>query len=256
MRRLLIVGNWKMHKTASEATQFVESLSKLISSAVSADIVLAPPFTALPAVRTALAGDQRFALAAQDVFWEEQGAFTGEISALMLKDLGCQYVIIGHSERRRLFGDTDDGIRKKIAVALRHGIKPILCVGESLDDREGGRTETVIREQLLKGLAGLRSEEVEAVTVAYEPVWAIGTGRAATPDQAVTTHRAIRELIRQEWNLDIMSAFHILYGGSVTPQNVGAFLESDEIDGALVGGACLDPQSFATILRVAQTLAQ
>jgi triosephosphate isomerase len=171
----------------------------------------------------------------------------------MLRDLGCRYVIVGHSERRRLFGERDEDIRKKVRAALTHGLSPILCVGESLAEREAGRTESVITTQLTGGLAELTIQDLATVTIAYEPVWAIGTGRAATVEQAVAVHRSIRLFVETSWNSETASATRILYGGSVTPQNIESLLVSDGIDGALVGGACLIPDSFATIVRVAQT---
>ena len=170
----------------------------------------------------------------------------------MLRDLGCSYVIVGHSERRALFGERDENIQKKVLAALRYGLSPILCVGESLAEREAGRTESVVTAQLTGSLAGLTTEDLATVTVAYEPVWAIGTGRAATTEMAVTVHRSIRLFVEAGWNSEIASAIRVLYGGSVTPQNIESLLVSDTIDGALVGGACLDPDSFATLVRIAQ----
>jgi triosephosphate isomerase len=255
VRRLLIVGNWKMHKTASEAIDYVCRLSPLVPKTVEIEAVLAPPFTALQAVRDALAGDSRFALAAQNLFCEDQGAFTGEVSGPMLKDLGCRYVIVGHSERRQIFGEQDDLINKKVRAAVKHGLRPIFCVGESAADRDADRTDAVVIGQLLKGLADLRKDEATAVTIAYEPVWAIGTGRAALPEQAAVVHRTIRRKLADQWGSDAATAIRILYGGSVTPQNVESLLADDHIDGALVGGACLDPNAFATILAAAQARA-
>ena len=247
MRIPLIVGNWKMNKTASEAASFVRELLGRLTVDSNVEIVLAPPFTALESVRLALGPSSKIWLGAQNLHWEPQGAFTGEIAAPMLRDLGCAYVIIGHSERRTLFGEQDDTIRKKVAAALKHGLRPILCVGESLAEREANRTDAVVTGQLTAGLAGLSAQELSAVTIAYEPVWAIGTGRAATTDQAVAVHRAIRACIGSGWNTDAAGRIRILYGGSVTPQNAAALLSETEIDGALVGGACLKSDSFATI---------
>ena len=248
MRKRLVVGNWKMHKTASEARDFVRRFADLASPSPAVDIVLAPPFTALQAVAEISPGTL-FTLGAQNLFWEDKGAFTGEISAPMLVDLGCRYVILGHSERRSLFGERDEGINKKVLAALRHGLRPILCVGESLADRDGGRTESVVTRQLQAGLTGVSAEHAPSIVIAYEPVWAIGTGRAASPPQAKEVHSTLGELLRQHWGKG--ADVRILYGGSVTPENAGAFFAEPEVDGALVGGACLDPTSFATIIRLA-----
>jgi triosephosphate isomerase len=250
----LIVGNWKMHKTASEAVVFVRELTALLSPPQAVEVVLAPPFTALTAVSQSLGMPPRFGLGAQNLFWEDKGPFTGEISAPMLTDLGCQYVIIGHSERRQHLGETDDWVNRKVKAALRHGLRPILCVGESLAQREGGQTEAVVTSQLQHGLAGISAQDGRALVVAYEPVWAIGTGRAAIPEQAVQVHRRLRASLEQQWGPETGPAVRILYGGSVTPDNAKGFLTRPEIDGALVGGACLDPRSFATIVAFAPAL--
>lgn len=254
MRKPLIVGNWKMNKTASEAADFLRDLlTRLPAVAPNADVVLAPPFTSLEAARKALGPSSWISLGAQNVHWETQGAFTGEISAPMLRDLGCRYVIVGHSERRALFGERDETIQKKVRAARAQGLSPILCVGESLAEREAGQTESVITTQLTGSLAGFTAQDLATVTIAYEPVWAIGTGRAATTEQAVAVHRSIRTFVAARWGEATASAIRILYGGSVTPQNIASLLASDAIDGALVGGACLNPDSFATIVDIAQT---
>ena len=253
MRQRLIAGNWKLNKTASEAGAFVRQLTALVTPPATVEVVLAPPFTALSAVQGALSPARRFKLAAQDLFWEDQGAYTGEVSAPMLKDLGCDYVIIGHSERRRLFGDRDDGINKKVLAALRHHLGPILCVGETLAQRESGSTESVVTEQLTAGLSGLSKENLARVTIAYEPVWAIGTGRAATGAQAQAVHETLRALLVRTWGTEPAERVRILYGGSVTPANALQFLSAKSVDGALVGGACLDPDSFAKIITLAAT---
>ena len=252
MRRPLIVGNWKMNKTASEAAIFIRDLLTRVPASPHADVVLAPPFTALESARNALGPSPWIRLGAQNIYWETHGAFTGEVSAPMLRDLGCHYVIVGHSERRTLFGERDDHVQKKVRSALQHGLSPILCVGESLTDREAGRTESVVTAQLGNSLAGLPTQDLATVTIAYEPVWAIGTGRAATTEQAVAVHRSIRLFIETGWDNKTASAIRVLYGGSVTTQNIESLLTSDAIDGALVGGACLDPDSFATIISFAQ----
>jgi triosephosphate isomerase len=243
-----------MNKTASEAASFIRDLHERLPASPNADVVLAPPFTALESTRNAVGPSCWISLGAQNVHWEEHGAFTGEVSAPMLRDLGCRYVIVGHSERRALFGERDQDIQKKVRAALMHGLSPILCVGESLPERETGRTESVVTTQLTGSLAGLSSQDLLTVTIAYEPVWAIGTGRAATTEQAVAVHRSIRLFVETGWNSETASAIRILYGGSVTPQNIEPLLASDAIDGALVGGACLNPDSFATIIRLAQIL--
>jgi triosephosphate isomerase len=188
------------------------------------------------------------------MFWKDHGAYTGEISAPMLRDLGCRYVILGHSERRTLFGEQDEGIQKKVRAALAHDLKPILCIGESLFQREQGTTENVLRQQLKETLAGLSLQAMAAITIAYEPVWAIGTGKAATTDQAVAAHRTIRAFLADTWSPDIATATRIIYGGSVTPQNIDTLLQSDQVDGALIGGACLQVESFVTIGTVAELI--
>lgn len=253
MRKPLIVGNWKMNKTASEAASFIRDLLERLPASPNADVVLAPPFTALESASKALGPSSWISLGAQNLHWEQQGAFTGEVSASMLRELGCRYVIVGHSERRTLFGERDETIQKKVRAALAQGLSPILCVGESLAEREAGKTESVVTAQLNGSLAGLSQQDLATVTIAYEPVWAIGTGRAATTEQAVAVHRSIRSFVETGWNSTTAAAMKILYGGSVTPQNTESLLASETIDGALVGGACLNPDSFATIVRIAQT---
>ena len=251
MRTRFIVGNWKMNKTATEAVAFVHGLKQEVPKLEGVQVGFTPPFTALHATRDALAANPGFLLGAQNLHWEEKGAFTGEVSAPMLKDLGCEFVLVGHSERRQYFGDQDTWTNKKVLAALRHGLKPILCVGETLQERDTEHTDLVIERQLRAGLAGVDSPGLAAVTIAYEPVWAIGTGRAATPQQAVPVHRAIRRIVGELVGPEAAQRLRILYGGSVTPQNIADFLSCEEIDGALVGGACLDPLSFATLIKVA-----
>lgn len=244
-----------MNKTATEAAAFVRELAHRIPLSPAVEFVVAPPFTALDSVRAALGPSSPIQLGAQNVFWEDYGAYTGEISAPMLKALGCRYVILGHSERRRLFGEQDEEIHKKLRATLAHGLSPILCIGESLTQREQGETEHVLRQQLTGGLTGLSSQAMHGVTIAYEPVWAIGSGKAASVDQAVDAHRMIRAFLEDRWSADLAKATRILYGGSVTPENIGLFLQSGQIDGALIGGACLQAESFATIASVAQSIA-
>jgi len=251
VRTTLIVGNWKMNKTASEAARFVVELSRAIPNNPAVEIVLVPPFTALASVGTALGPASPFAVGAQNLHWEQQGAFTGEISGPMLRDLGCTYVLVGHSERRTLFGEQDGDVYRKVRSALINGLRPILCVGESLDHRTAGQTELIVNGQLAAGLANLTSEDLGRVIIAYEPVWAIGTGHAATTEQAATVHRTIRAHIAAGWNSETAARMRIVYGGSVTPQNAESLLSESEIDGALVGGACLKTESFATIALAA-----
>ncbi len=251
MRTRFIVGNWKMNKTATEAVAFVHRLTQELPRLEGIQVGFTPPFTALQATRDALGSNPPFLLGAQNLHWEDKGAFTGEVSGPMLKDLGCEFVLVGHSERRQYFGDQDAWTNKKVVAALRHGLKPILCVGETLQERDTEQTDLVIERQLRAGLAGIDGEGLGAVTIAYEPVWAIGTGRAATPQQAVPVHRAIRRIVGELGGPDSAQRLRILYGGSVTPHNIADFLASEEIDGALVGGACLDPVSFATLAKVA-----
>jgi triosephosphate isomerase len=241
-----------MNKTASEAVRFVRELAGALPKEPSVEIVLAPPFTALDAVRSVTTSASHLALGAQNLHWEQQGAFTGEISGPMLRDLGCTYVIVGHSERRTLFGERDDDIHKKVRSALANGLRPILCVGESLAERQLERTETVVNGQVSAGLAELNAQEMGAVTIAYEPVWAIGTGQAATTEQAVAVHRAIRAHVAAGWTTETAERIRILYGGSVTPQNAASLFSESDIDGALVGGACLKTESFATIVLAAK----
>jgi triosephosphate isomerase len=240
-----------MNKTASEAVTFVRDLSHRVPDLGDIHVGLTPPFTALQAVRDAMGPAPRYLLGAQNLYWEDKGAFTGEVSGSMLKDLGCQFVLIGHSERRQFFGDQDAWTNKKVLAAIRHGLQPILCVGETLEDRDAGKTDAVIQRQLCAALAGVEAQSLKTITVAYEPVWAIGTGRAALPDQAVPVHQMIRRTIDELSGSDIGHRVRILYGGSVTQKNIGDFLLDEEIDGALVGGACLDPASFATLISVA-----
>lgn len=251
MPRPLIVGNWKMHKTAPQATALVRRLAALAPKNARADVVLAPPFTALhisthPAAR-------RFTFAAQNMHWEIEGPFTGDVSAPMLKALGCRYVILGHSERRKLFGEDDTAINKKVLAAFRHRLRPILCVGESLAERRRGATARVVTRQLLRGLTGVPKNTGRMVTIAYEPVWAIGTGRAASPEQISAVHNTIRATLARAWGQAVAKQIRILYGGSVTAVNAGRFLALPGVNGALVGGACLDPGSFARIIAVAES---
>lgn len=253
-RQRLIVGNWKMHKTVPEARDFVEQLAGLLpkSPPAGVTIIIAPPFTALAAVAAAIKS-LPIGLAAQDAHWEDLGAFTGEVSVPMLKDAGCRYVIVGHSERRRHFGETDATVKKKVAAVLRYGLRPILCIGETWEQRSSGQTEQVLSGQLAEALSDVEKDRAADVVVAYEPVWAIGSGRPATAEQARDAHRHIRATVTALWGQEPGERVPILYGGSVTPDNIRDFLALREVDGALVGGACLDPAQFAKILAIAQT---
>ncbi len=237
-----------MNKTASEAAALIRDLRERVPASPNADVVLAPPFTALESARNALGLSSWISLGAQNVHWETHGAFTGEVAAPMLRDLGCRYVIVGHSERRTLFGERDENIQKKVRAALRHGLSPILCVGESLEEREAGRTESVVTAQLNGSLAGLTAQDLATVTIAYEPVWAIGTGKTATPEMAQGACAFIREQLRERLG-PVAAEIRIQYGGSVNPGNAVELLSQPDIDGALVGGASLDPDDFARIVR-------
>jgi len=248
LRKPAIVANWKMNKTIAEALQFVAECRTLLKDIPvnNVDIVLSPPFTAIKAVVDAV-GNDNIHVAAQNLYWEEKGAFTGEISAPMLTDCGCKYVIIGHSERRQLFGETDEGINKKIRRAIHSGLSPLFCVGESLMQREEEETFGVIRDQVEKGLNGLSEEAVNSILIAYEPVWAIGTGKTATAEQAEEVHGFIRSILRETYGRNVSESVRILYGGSVTPENIGGLIREHDIDGALVGGASLKAESFVKI---------
>ncbi|MEO2069520.1 MAG: triose-phosphate isomerase [Desulfurobacteriaceae bacterium] len=246
MRRLLIAGNWKMHKTVPEALDFVRELKKVVEDVNDRDILICPPFTALYPVSNEIIGTN-IKLGAQNMYFEEKGAFTGEISPLMLKDVGCSYVILGHSERRHIFGETDELINKKVLSAIDHGIIPILCVGEKLEEREAGETEKVIEKQVKEGLKSV-SKDSDFV-IAYEPVWAIGTGKTATPSLAEEVHQFIREVLASMFGKEKANSVRILYGGSVKPENAEGLLKMENIDGALVGGASLKAESFAKIVK-------
>jgi triosephosphate isomerase len=248
MRRPILAANWKMYKTASEAAAFAEAFLPLVRDAEGVDIVLAPPFTALDRVARLLEGSN-VALAAQNVNPEAQGAFTGEISPGMLADLGCRYAVVGHSERRTLYAETDAFVARKARALLDAGICPIVCVGESLEQREAERTFDVVGGQLEHSLAEVAGEEASQVVVAYEPIWAIGTGRTATPELAQEVHGFIRERLAQQFGAAASDAMRIQYGGSVKPDNVDGLMARTDIDGALVGGASLDPESFGRIVN-------
>ena len=248
MRRPVIAGNWKMYKTQAETRQFFAAFKPLVARSKHCDIVIAPPYTSLSVAAEAAKGTE-IAIAAQNVHGRPEGAFTGEISAGMLIETGCTAVIIGHSERRQYFNDTDATVLSKTQAALEAGLTPIVCVGEVLAERESEQTEAVLRRQFEAGLGALTQAEFSRILLAYEPVWAIGTGKTATPELASQAHRYLRELAEARFSFELASALRILYGGSVKPDNIKGLMAQSEIDGALVGGASLDPQSFASIVN-------
>ena len=246
MRKPFIAGNWKMHKTSTEAAALARELSAACKDFGDIDIAVAPPFTSLAAVRAQLQGSA-IALAAQNMHWEEKGAFTGEVSATMLKDSGCTHVILGHSERRQYFGEDDEGVNRKLLAALKHRLIPIFCLGETEDERDRGVTFVVVDRQIAKGLKNVAASQLAGLVIAYEPVWAIGTGRTATPAQAQEVHQAIRARLADLFGRDESARVRILYGGSVKPDNIDALMTEPDIDGALVGGASLEAASFKRI---------
>jgi triosephosphate isomerase len=243
-----VAGNWKMNKTVAEAIDLVRALKTLISDVKGVEVAVAPPYPSLDAVRKEIEGSS-IRLAAQNLFWEEKGAYTGEVSPLMLKDVGCEYVIIGHSERRQYFGETDEAVNRRLKAALRQGLKPIFCIGETLKEREEGRTFSVIETQLEGGLKGLGEDDLAGSVIAYEPVWAIGTGRTATPEMAEEVHHYIRKKLEKLYSRKIADGIRIQYGGSVTPESVKGLMSQEDIDGALVGGASLKAEMFAKVVR-------
>ena len=247
MRRPFVAANWKMHKTVQEAVVYGHDFAGRVATVTDVDIVIAPPYLALPALVEATA-HSRIEVAAQNVHTEPHGAFTGEVSLAMLRAAGVTLVIIGHSERRHLFGETDGGVNTKIRATIDAGLAPIVCVGETLEEREANRTFEVLDRQVRNGLAGLSPEQVATLVVAYEPVWAIGTGRNATPDLADEAHRHIRQQLGSHFGDTAADECRIIYGGSVKPGNVAELSARPDIDGALVGGASLDPASFAEIV--------
>ena len=248
MRRPVIAGNWKMYRTIGEAVAFVEKLKPRVEKAEHCEVVVAPPFTALRAVAEAARGS-KIAVGAQDLHWDKEGAHTGDVSPAMLVEAGCTHVIIGHSERRRDHGETDYQVNRKLKAALAAGLTPIVCVGETLEERGVGETGRVLERQFRGGFAGLTPQEFSRIMVAYEPVWAIGTGRTATPEMAAESHYALRALARKEFGEGVASALRVLYGGSVKPENIGGLMAQEEIDGALVGGASLEVDSFTAIVN-------
>jgi triosephosphate isomerase len=244
----LLAGNWKMHSTADEAAQLAAAVVDAVRSVDDRDVLVAPPYPLLPVVAERLK-NSRVLLAGQNLHWEDKGAFTGEVSGPMLASVGCTHVIVGHSERRQLFGDTDEWVARKVGAALRAGLTPILCVGETLQEREANETWAVIDRQVRAALFGLDSAAIQRFILAYEPVWAIGTGRVATPGQAQEVHGSIRTLLTELAGAGVAAAVRILYGGSVKPDNIDALMRQPDLDGALVGGASLNAVDFARIVR-------
>lgn len=250
MRVPLIAGNWKMFKTSGEAVVLVQELVKHIYKVRDVEVAVCPPFTALKSVSTVIELDKLpIKLGAQNVYWEEDGAFTGEVAPRMLAELAVDYVIIGHSERRQFFGETDETVKKKVTAVIEHKMRPIMCVGESLEQREAGDTNSFVREQVIKGLEGLTNDQVGDLVIAYEPIWAIGTGRSATPEMAEDVCRHIRAVLGSLFTPARGVELRILYGGSVKPENIKLFMQEPNIDGALVGGASLDAIGFADIVK-------
>jgi len=247
-RRRVIAGNWKMFKTQAETRAFFAAFNPLVAGVADCDIVIAPPSINIPAAVEATKGTH-VAISAQNIYWEKEGAFTGEISAGMVTQAGCRYAIIGHSERRHIFGETNEMVFKKTKAALAAGLTPIVCIGEMLADRQAGRTENICQTQFRGSVGALTAEEFSRILVAYEPVWAIGTGHTATPEIAAAVHRFVRQCAAEMFNAGHAAALRILYGGSVKPDNIQGLMAQVELDGALVGGASLDPKSFASIVK-------
>jgi len=247
MRKPIIVGNWKMYTSLSEAKELVKTLKENIGEVTGIEVGVCPPFVYLFPVKNIIEGSP-IKLGAQNCHWEKSGAFTGEVAAVMLKDIGCAYVIAGHSERRHQMGESDDTVNKKLKAVLAAGLNPILCIGELLEEREGGSTETVLRRQITQGLSGITPEQMQSVIIAYEPVWAIGTGKTATPEQAQETHSFIRKFISTVFTEAIAQDIRIMYGGSVKPENAAELSAQSDVDGFLVGGASLKAESFIQII--------
>ena len=248
MRKLILAGNWKMNKTSLEAIELANALNRELGDITEVDIVVCPPFPALFEVKEVLT-DSNLKVGAQNLHWESSGAFTGEVSAPMLKAAGAVYVIIGHSERRQYFGETNESVNKKLKAALKNGLLPIVCVGENLSEREADQTFGIVQKHCEGSLAGLSHEEMLKVTLAYEPVWAIGTGKTATPAQAQEVQQFIRGLLQKMFSVEIAEQIRIQYGGSVTPENISELIAQADIDGALVGGASLKAESFIKIVK-------
>jgi triosephosphate isomerase len=247
MRTPLVAGNWKMFKTVAETVKYIKEFRAIVKDATGVEIVIAAPFTAIHAAAEA-ARNSNIEISAQDMFWEREGAFTGEVSAPMIREAGAEWVIIGHSERRTLFGETDETVNRKAKAAFEADLTPIVCIGETLAQREEGATFTVLTRQLTGGLDGLTPEQIGQAVIAYEPVWAIGTGRNATPEQAAEAHAHIRKRLAEQFGAEAAELCRVVYGGSVKPENISDLIAQPSVDGALVGGACLKVESFFEIV--------
>ena len=248
MRTPVIAGNWKMNKTVAEAVALASEIKEKVAGVENVKIIVCPVFTAVKSVADVLKGSN-VKVGAQDMYWETSGAYTGEVSGEMLLEAGAEYVIIGHSERRQYFGETNETVNKKLKKALSIGLKPIVCIGETLSDRESGNTEAVVEKQVREGFVGLTADEMKGTIVAYEPVWAIGTGKTATAEQAEAVHAFVRNLISQLWDKETAESVVIQYGGSMKPENVASLLAQPDIDGGLIGGAALKADSFEKLVK-------
>lgn len=248
MRKPIIAGNWKMNKTASETKKLIEELKPLLSDVTTVDIVVCPPFVNLESAAAALNGSN-IKLGAQNMYFEDSGAYTGEVSPAMLKELGVEYVILGHSERRQYFGETDEGVNKKVKAALKYDLMPIVCVGETLEEREAGITNEVVCKQTKLALLGLSDDEAAGIVLAYEPIWAIGTGKTATAEDANDTIAAIRASVNEAFSTDTAVKIRIQYGGSMKPSNAGELMAKPDIDGGLIGGAALKAEDFSKVVK-------
>jgi triosephosphate isomerase len=253
MRNKFIAGNWKMNTTPAETVALLQALIQKTTYVEKTTIMVAPPFTNLSAAEEVIR-NSKIKLGAQNLFWEEKGAYTGEISASMLQNVGCSYVIIGHSERRQYFKETDEDVNRKIHAALKHGLFPVICFGETLNQRESGQAMNVVEKQVRSSLANFTISQAAQFTLAYEPVWAIGSGKAASPSDATEMHSRIRTILRELFDGATAETIRIQYGGSVTPDNISAFIPEEQIDGALVGGACLKAESFSKIIEAAEAV--
>lgn len=248
MRRVIIAGNWKMNKSVQESIDLANLIKRSLFDIGDLEIVICPPFTSLSDVEEVIT-DSNIKLGSQDVYWEKEGAFTGEVSCGMLKSIGCEYCIVGHSERRQFFGETNDAVNKKAKALLREGLKPIICVGERLEERKNGKTFSVVKYHVENSLAGLTREEMLKAVIAYEPVWAIGTGVNASCDEAQEVHKYIRSLLKSMYDEELAKSVRIQYGGSVRPDNIKELISQEDVDGALVGGASLKADSFCAIVK-------
>lgn len=248
MRKIIIAGNWKMNKNIGESIDLANSIKRSVYDIEELEVVICPPYTSLSDVKEVIM-ETNIKLGAQDCYWDRCGAFTGEVSAPMLKDVGCSYCIIGHSERRQFFGETNETVNRKVKAVLKEGLRPIVCVGEKLNERKAGKTFDVVKDHVTNSLDGLSKEDMLKVVIAYEPVWAIGTGVNATKEQAQEVHQYIRKLLKDMFGLDIAKAVRIQYGGSVKPDNIKELISQEDVDGALVGGASLKAESFVEIVK-------